>query len=127
DFNRLISLCTPNTDDPIILAAIASLKQMRTFLAEALFTKPPYSDLKKFIEELSRLTVDNAEQQCLQSVQTSFDPMLDLLTTHSRTPGVQACYDLKKISQTGTFHVTCALTETAQLRCKMADSEFDYE
>ncbi|CAK9044288.1 unnamed protein product [Durusdinium trenchii] len=128
DFNRLISLCTPNTDDPIILAAIASLKQMRTFLAEVLFTKPPYAGLKKFIEELSRLHVDAAEQQCLESVQTSFDPMLDLLTTHSRTPGVQACYDLKKISLSGTFHVTCALTETAQLKCRMPpDSEFDYE
>ncbi|CAJ1379394.1 unnamed protein product [Effrenium voratum] len=128
DFNRLISLCTPNTDDPIILAAIASLKQMRTFLAEALFTKPPYSGLKKFIEELSRLTVDEAEQKCLESVQSSFEPMLDLLTTHSRTPGVQACYDLKKISQTGTFHVTCALSESAQLTCKMPpDSEFDFE
>ncbi|CAK9096357.1 Hypothetical protein (Fragment) [Durusdinium trenchii] len=87
---------------------------MRTFLAEVLFTKPPYAGLKKFIEELSRLHVDAAEQQCLESVQTSFDPMLDLLTTHSRTPGVQACYDLKKISLSGTFHVTCALTETAR-------------
>ena len=25
DFNLLLNLCTPNTDDPIILAAIASL------------------------------------------------------------------------------------------------------
>ena len=33
--------------------------------------------------------MDAAEQQCLESVQTSFDPLLDLLTTHSRTPGVQ--------------------------------------
>ena len=38
------------------------------------------------------LTVDNAEQQCPQSVQTSVDPMLDLLTTHSCMPGVQACH-----------------------------------
>eukprot|EP00435_Cladocopium_sp_Y103_P008343 s2426_g2.t1 len=128
DFNLLLSLCTPNTDDPIILAAIASLKQMRTFLAEALYTKPPYAGLQKFIEELAKLKVDTAEQQCLESVQTSFDPMLELLTTHSRTPGVQACYDLTKIHLTGTFHVTCALTESAQLKCRMPpESEFDYE
>lgn len=128
DFNLLLSLCTPNTDDPIILAAIASLKQMRTFLAEALYSKPPYAGLQKFIEELAKLKVDTAEQQCLESVQTSFDPMLELLTTHSRTPGVQACYDLTKIHLTGTFHVTCALTESGQLKCRMPpESEFDYE
>ena len=28
-------------------------------------------------------------QQCLVSVQTSFNPMLELLSTHSRSPGVQ--------------------------------------
>ena len=128
NFNLLLSLCTPNTDDPIILTAIASLKQMRTFLAEALFTKPPYAGLKKFIEELAKLNVDTAEQQCLEAVQKSFDPMLELLTTHSRTPGVQACYDLTKIHSTGTFHVKCALTESAQLKCRMPpESEFDYE
>ena len=78
-------------------------------------------------EELSRLAVDNAEEQCLQSVQTIFDPMLDLLTTHSHTPSAQACCDLRKFSQTGIFHVTCALIATAQLQCTIADSEFDYE
>ena len=78
-------------------------------------------------EELSRLTVGNAEQQCPQSVQTSSDLMLDFLTTHSRTPGVQACCDLREFSQTGTFHVTRAPTEVTQLRCRLAASEFDYE
>ncbi|CAE8651944.1 unnamed protein product [Polarella glacialis] len=53
--------------------------------------------------------------------------MLNLLTTHSRTPGVQACYDLKKISETGHFHVVCSLNESAWLTCKLPDSEFNYE
>eukprot|EP00931_Biecheleriopsis_adriatica_P017997 TRINITY_DN1271_c1_g1_i1.p1 TRINITY_DN1271_c1_g1~~TRINITY_DN1271_c1_g1_i1.p1 ORF type:complete len:4782 (+),score=1057.93 TRINITY_DN1271_c1_g1_i1:65-14410(+) len=128
DFNRLISLSTPNTDDPIILNAIASLRQMRTFLADVLFTKPPYAGLRAFIEALATLkSEENDQYSTLMAVQQSFDPVQDLLTKNSRTPGVQACYDLKKISLTGTFHVTCALKEASQLKCKAQEQTFDYE
>ena len=91
----------------------------------ALFRFRLRAQLNSGDEGQSRPTVDNAEQQCPQLVRTSSDPMLELLTTHSRTPGVQACCDLRKFS--GTFHVTCAPTEAAQQRCQIAASEFDYE
>jgi len=130
DFNRLIALCRPNTDDSLILAAIASLQQTRTFLAEALYSKPtqsPYPSLKEFLLELASLHVDETVHSSLVSVQQSFDPMLELLTTHSRTPGAQACYDLKKISETGHFHVMCSLRESEQLTCEVPEGSFNYE
>eukprot|EP00930_Biecheleria_cincta_P035478 TRINITY_DN24399_c0_g1_i1.p1 TRINITY_DN24399_c0_g1~~TRINITY_DN24399_c0_g1_i1.p1 ORF type:complete len:4764 (+),score=1067.82 TRINITY_DN24399_c0_g1_i1:48-14339(+) len=129
DFNRLMQITTPNTDDSIILAALASLRQMRTFLAECLYTKPPYSGLREFIKELGNLIVDDGEMKALSAVQQSFDKMHDLLTKNSRSPGVQACYDLVTLSEKGTFVVTCSTDETKQLKCKLEGTEqaWDYE
>ena len=130
DFNRLISLCRPNTDDWLILAAIASLQQTRTFLAEAFYNKPGaalYPNLHAFLQKLRGLAVDETMHASLASVQQSFDPMLELLTTHSRTPGVQACSDLKKISETGHFHVVCSSRESESLYCEVPDARFSYE
>jgi len=126
DFNRLISLCRPNTDNSVILAAIASLQQTRTFLAQALYGKE-YDGILAFLSELALLTMDSSTFEALVSVQKSFDPMLDLLTTHSRTPGVQACYDLKRIHERGTFSVICSVKESEQLQCKTPEGELNYE
>lgn len=127
DFNRLITLCRPNTDDSVILAAIASLQQTRTFLASVLYEKTPYDSLQAFLLELSRLKMDESVHESLLAVQKSFDPMLDLLTTHSRTPGVQAVYDLKKIHDGGEFTVVCSMKESEQLQCRTPDNLFSYE
>lgn len=127
DFNRLISLCRPNTDDPLILASIASLTQTRTFLADVLYSKPPYANLSDFLKELAALVVDETVHGSLTSVQAQYDPMVDLLTTHSRTPGVQACYELKKISEQGHFHVKCTQNDGELLVCQVGDDTQGYE
>ena len=42
EFNRLLQVCRPNTDEPRILSAIASLVQIRTLLLQPLYAKPPF-------------------------------------------------------------------------------------
>jgi hypothetical protein len=127
DFNRLVSLGQQNTDDPVILAALASLKQTRTFLAEVLYKNAQYKNLWAFLLELATLNVDHALHMSLQLVQQSYEPMINLLTQQSRAPGVQACYDLQKVSQHGKWQVVCSLRESDQILVKALDSDFKYE
>jgi hypothetical protein len=127
EFNRLISLCRPNTDDSILLAAIASLQQTRTFLASTLYENAPYKDLHAFLKEFATLEMDDKVHESLLSVHKSFDPLLELLTTHSRSPGVRACYDLKKIHEKGEFFVICSKRDSEQLVCRTPNNEFNYE
>ncbi|CAK0875558.1 unnamed protein product [Prorocentrum cordatum] len=126
NFNRLISLTQPNTDDdPVILAAIASLKQTRTFLAEALYARPPYAGLRELVQELALLQVDEAVHSALLSVHQSYGPMMELITTHSRTPGVQAAHDLRRICEKGQWRVVCTTARRvsrSSASCRTASS-----
>lgn len=117
EFNQLITLCRPNTDDPVILAAIASLQQTRTFLATVLYASPPHENLRSLLEGLSRLPLDQTVHDSLSAIQRSFASVLKLLTTHSRSPGIQAVYDLKHIHDTGEFFVICSMSESDQFGC----------
>jgi len=129
EFNRLISLCRPNTDDAVVLSALAALGQTRTFLSDALYSKPPYKGLREFLKALSEKneSIDETVYSSLEAVQVHYKPLSDLLTTQSRTPGVQACYDLKKISEVGHFVVFCTQKESEQILCKAKDQTFTYE
>ena len=53
--------------------------------------------------------------------------MLELRTTHSRSLGAQACYNLKWISDTGHFHVVCSSRESERLYSVIPDASFSYE
>jgi hypothetical protein len=45
EFNQMLNVVRPCTDEPRMLSAIASLVFVRTLLIEPLYTGPPYQDL----------------------------------------------------------------------------------
>ena len=127
-FTHVLDMARPNTEDAYLLGALASLQQVRTFLAAVLYAPRPYPDLAAFLGALAALEVDPTVHNSLVAVQTMFDPVIELLASTSRSPGAQACYDLLAVMRTGTFHVVCAPAERDQIMCKTTDGKsFDLD
>jgi hypothetical protein len=125
-FNRLIALVRPNTDDNVVLSALASLQQSRTFLSETLYSKPPYGDLRSFHQQMATLFVDESMMNALGSIQTHFEPLQQLLVTQQRSPGIQALHDLIKITDTGVFSVKCTIKNDDQIACQVDGKKDPY-
>jgi hypothetical protein len=125
-FNSLMSLVKPNTDDAIVLNSLACLGSTRTFLAKTLFTVPPYSDLRSFIAQLATLTPDDQVFNSLDSIQVNYDPLVKLLTSQSRSPSIQACYDLIALGTSGEYRILCSTDPEAQIKCH-AEKTWKYE
>lgn len=51
EFNQMLNVVRPCTDEPYMLSAIASLVFIRTLLIETLYCGPPYTDLTASIFE----------------------------------------------------------------------------
>jgi len=119
DFSALIEVCRPNTDDPRVLGALAALQQTRTLLNELLYDRgEKYDDGKTFLTVLGQTNLSASDLRNLEAVQTDFEPLLELLTKKSRSPGVQACYDLKSLCESGTFVISCAAHKNDQISCR---------
>lgn len=116
-FNGLIEVCRPNTDDPRVLGGIASMQQTRTLFADLLYSKPPYPNTKELLDAIGATAIGDTDLRAVENMQVNFDPLLELLTKKNRAPGVQACYDLKMLCDTGTFRITCTPKKSAQMVC----------
>jgi hypothetical protein len=57
NFNRLLALVRPNTDNNVVLTALAAFQHTRTFLSSTLYGRK-YNTLREFLQQLSTLTVD---------------------------------------------------------------------
>ena len=123
EFSGLIAITRPKTDDLRLLEGIAALQQTRTLLADMLYTSPLCSHTKQLMEAFASATIDGTAQRALEATQLSFKTLLDLLTRNTRSPGVQACYDLKMLCDTGTFSVVCSSVVSDQIICFVPDGK----
>ena len=108
EFNRLLQVCRPCTDEPRLLSSIASLVQIRTILIQILYTDGPYSNLIDFLHAFHRsVPVDEDALAHLRNIQSSFEGLLDVFEKQTRSPGIKSCYEVRDISKRGQF-VFCA-------------------
>ncbi len=117
EFNRLLQVCRPCTDEPRLLSSIASLVALRTLLLKLLYIKPPYKGLRELLETV-RTDVDLVGDEPffnLRNIQSSFDGLLDVFEKQTRSPGIKACFDIRTISQKGQFLFRCGSDENKVL------------
>jgi hypothetical protein len=110
EFNRLLQVVRPCTDEPRLLSAIASLVHVRTLLLNPLYVSPPFLDLEQFLASFQHLDMGSAGSQQSDSalwhvnnVISSFDALMDIFEKQTRSPGIKSCFDLKAIRDRGTF------------------------
>lgn len=124
DFNKLLQVCRPSTDEPRILSSMASLTTIRTMLLQFLYTKPPYPSLRELLQ-FFRESVDlEGEVGCnhLANIQSSFESLMDVFEKQTRSPGIKAFYDVREISEQGEFVVRAGLALDRTLRLEFCPS-----
>jgi len=104
EFSQLISITKSNTDDAIALRAIASLQSTRNRLSNLLYPPKKFSDLQEFILEFSRVEIPDKDIVVqLSTANEKFEFLTKIFAEKTRSPGMQACYDLKDILAAGQF------------------------
>jgi len=128
-FNKLLSIVRPCTDDPRVLQALAALVQLRTSLSQLLYVKPPYTTLSNFIGACEETLGDIGPSDLanLETVQVSFEGLLNLVERHTQSPGVKAVYDLQDICIQGVFELNVGVEENDQLKVVKKDGIVTYE
>ncbi len=79
------------------------------------------------IMQLATLKVDQETTNSMDSIQTHYEPLTNLLVTQSRSPGIQACHDLLAIVAHGRFTVTCTSKTDDQIACQVEQRQLNYE
>jgi hypothetical protein len=109
EFNRLLQVVRPCTDEPRMLSAIASLVHIRTILIQVFYVNPPYDTLALFLDSFSanvELTssgeVGNALWH-LNNIISTFDCLMEVFQKQTRSPGIKACFDLRELRDRGVF------------------------
>lgn len=115
EFNRLLQVCRPSTDEPRMLSAIASLVQIRTLLLQPLYQAPPYDGLQEFLACYRDVEVDRDALSHLKNIQSSFEGLLDVFEKQTRSPGIKSCYEVRDISLRGSFVFQACADETKVL------------
>lgn len=107
EFNRLLQVVRPCTDEPRLLSCIASLVHVRTMLLQPLYSMPPYDGFADFLHAFQTVEFGITEAEDgiwhLNNVISSFDALMDVFEKQTRSPGIKSCYDLKEIRDRGTF------------------------
>lgn len=126
EFNRLLQVVRPCTDEPRLLSAIASLVHVRTLLLQPLYGPlgsegQKYNSFLDFLEVFSPIdlrstgggnsglgvaTDGNSNTDALWhllNVVSCFEGLMDVFEKQTRSPGIKSCYDLKEIMDRGTF------------------------
>jgi RZ type zinc finger domain/AAA domain (dynein-related subfamily) len=107
EFNQLLQVVRPNTDEPRILSAIASLVQIRTLLLAPLYDKPKkekFPGLRDFLVSIHEDVKINSDAYThLSNVQACFDGLIDLFEKQARAPGIRSFYEVRDIAAHGEF------------------------
>lgn len=114
EFNRLLQVVRPCTDEPRLLSAIASLVHIRTILLQPFYLQPPYQDgFQAFLNAFSTVDLESADSANrvgdshaiwhLNNIISCFDALMEVFEKQTRSPGIKSCYDLKAILDRGTF------------------------
>lgn len=143
EFNKLLQVVRPCTDEPRMLSAIASLVHVRTLLIQVLYINPPYDSLEAFLKSIL-INVDfNSSGDAgdalwhLNNIVSNFESLMDVFQKQTRSPGIKACFDLQELHEDGIFvlkassnlsHVLCVeFYDNGDPKAKRLSQEsFDY-
>jgi hypothetical protein len=107
EFNRLLQVVRPCTDEPRLLSAIASLVHVRTLLLQPLYAMPMYDDLAQLFDGFSLIDVgSNSDSDAvwhINNLASSFDALMDVFQRQTVSPGIKSCYSLQEIKERGKF------------------------
>jgi hypothetical protein len=131
EFNQMLNVVRPCTDEPRLLSAIASLVHIRMLLLDPLYSLPPYPDLthlmKSFCKQLqsenmktttatlsssSGGAVSGSPLWHLQNITSSFDALSEVFEKQTKSPSIKSLYDLHDIMLKGTFVLLIKNTTT---------------
>ncbi|CAM9251391.1 unnamed protein product, partial [Phaeothamnion confervicola] len=101
EFDRLMQVCRPCTDEPRLLTAMASLVHVRTVLRAVLYPPEPHDDLEALLAALRTMHLANAA--------ANFGALLCIFERQTRSPGRQALYDLRTMWRHGEWIFRAAL------------------
>eukprot|EP00750_Incisomonas_marina_P010789 INCI16307.8.p1 GENE.INCI16307.8~~INCI16307.8.p1 ORF type:complete len:4556 (+),score=887.02 INCI16307.8:48-13670(+) len=106
EFNQLLQVCRPCTDEPRLLASIASLVHVRTVLRTVLYVEKDarYNSFSDFLERFGKtVDVDTESLEHIAGLSVSFEALLDVFEKQTKAPGIKSCYDLVEIHTHGLF------------------------
>ena len=93
EFNRLLQVVRPCTDEPRMLSAIASLVHIRTMLISILYVPTPYDSLESFLDtfgddiELQGSSESGSALWHLSNIISTFDGLMEVFEKQTRSPG----------------------------------------
>lgn len=121
EFNRLLEVCRPNTDEPRLLSSIASLVTIRTTLLPLFGRKEHYSGLEAFLA-VFQTQVDLVGEQGyehLRNLQSTFEGLIEVFEKQTRSPGIKSCYEIRDINQRGRFMLKATSQQSQVLYLEM--------
>ena len=130
EFNRLLQVVRPCTDEPRLLSAIASLVHIRTLLLQPLYLMPPYEDLDALLKGFKCIDVGSPESGYdseglyhLSNVSSCFDGLMDVFQRQTVSPGIKACYNLNELKERGQFVLTASEDPSKVLHVNIFNSK----
>jgi len=119
DFNKKVTLARPNLTQPGMFTALASLQQLRTFLAGVLFPILPYPKLDVLLDGFGKLNIDRIVTDAVVTLQSHFGSLAELLDTHTASPEAQALQEVQEIMRHGLFEVRCSGRTEGRVMCRL--------
>jgi hypothetical protein len=126
EFNRLLQVCRPCTDEPRLLSSIASLVRVRTLFLPLLYPKTPYSGLLQLLRVFQSEVLLDEEFDIvhMRNLQGTFDNLIEVFEKQTRSPGIKSCYDVRDISTHGVFKFLVHEDKNSMLELQiLADDE----
>jgi hypothetical protein len=128
-FNNMREVCRATTNEHHHEAAMAALVNVRTLLLNILYSHR-YAGLGNFLDEFRKISITRQSSDELEQIQQSFAPLLEVIRTQTRSPGVRAFYDLIDLEEkNGIFVVRAGSNRSACVHVKLLSSNknFDFE
>ena len=112
-FNRLIGICKQNTDDPIALGAIACLLSTRNLLSKVLYPTELFNTLQEFLNSLKSAEITDDTIIQIHTANEQFAFLLKIFAEKTCSPGMQACFTLKEVMNSGKFQWVSSTTSSS--------------
>ena len=135
EFNQLLQVVRPCTDEPRMLSAIASLVHVRTLLLQPLYApltgrEGKYNSFLSFLGAFKHMDlrstggadgISNADALWhINNIVDCFEGLMDVFEKQTRSPGIKSCYDLKDILDRGTFVLSASATSSKIISLQLA-------
>jgi hypothetical protein len=103
EFSNLLGVCKADTDSVRVLETLSSLVAIRSVLKPITTPQSPFKDVVSFKEALRRLPVDSSTMTHMRNLQRNFSILYRVFEEKTRSPGIQAMYDLREILSHGRY------------------------